>query len=154
LEGKRKQALDDVLALFCSKPTAEIFERSWREDAIFEDPICKCLGYKEYASHWFSMPKLFPTSITKSYRVLLSTTNPNRITYHQEQEYTLRGIGTKKLMVSTVEIDLDEDDMITHLQDKWDGKEQPTNFIIMALRRLNAKTLPLFVSIPSLKKDT
>jgi hypothetical protein len=77
------------------------------------------------------MPKFFPTSITKSYRVLSSTTNPNRITYRQEQEYTLRGIGTKKLMVSTVEIDLDENDMIIHLQDKWNGKEHPTNFIAM-----------------------
>lgn len=77
------------------------------------------------------MPKLFPTSIIKSYRILSSTTNPNRITYHQEQEYTIRGIGTKKLMVSTVEIDLDENDMITHLQNKWNGKEHSTNSIAM-----------------------
>lgn len=74
---------------------------------------------------------MFPTSITKSYRVLSSTHNPNRIVYHQEQEYTMRGFGTKKLVVSTVEIDLDEHDMITHLQDKWNGKEHPTNFIAM-----------------------
>jgi hypothetical protein len=79
------------------------------------------------------VPKLFATSITKSYRILSSTTNPNRITYHQEQEYTFRVIGTKKLIVSTVEIDLDEDDMITHLQDKWNGKEQSTNFIVMVI---------------------
>ena len=55
LEGKRKQVLDDVLEvrqlfqlmetitklpqLFCSRPTTEIFQRSWREDAVFEVSI-------------------------------------------------------------------------------------------------------------------
>jgi len=152
LEGKRKQVLEDTLALFSSKPSLEIFERSWREDATFEDPLSKCHSYPEYAPQWFSLPKLFPTSITKSYRVLSSTTNPNQITYHQEQEYTVRGIGAKKLMVSTVVIDLDDEDRIIHLSDKWNGKDHPSNFVAMALRRLNAKTLPWLVSVPKLKK--
>lgn len=70
---------------------------------------------------------LFPKSVTLSYRVLSSTNNPNRIVYHQEQEYTLRGLGTKKVMVSTVVIELDEEDKIIHLHDKWNGKEHLTN---------------------------
>lgn len=58
LEGRRKQVLEDVLdvsctlllsiisdvpinpQLFSSKPSLEIFQRSWREDAIFEVSPC------------------------------------------------------------------------------------------------------------------
>jgi len=53
LEGKKKRVFEDVLEvcssspalltlivnapqLFCSRPTIEIFEHSWRPDAIFE----------------------------------------------------------------------------------------------------------------------
>lgn len=152
LEGKRKQVLDDVSELFCSRPTIEIFKRSWRPDAVFEDPISKCLGYKEYAPQWFGMPKLFPKSITLSRRVISSTHNPNRIMYQQEQEYTVRGLGTKKVMKSLVVIELDENDMIVHLHDKWNGNDHPTRWGAHALRRLNAMTLPWFVSVPKLDK--
>jgi hypothetical protein len=115
------------------------------------------------------MPKLFPKSVTLAYRVLSSTNNPNRITYYQEQEYTIRGLGIKKVIQSTVVIDLDENDKIIHLHDKWNGEEHPTKWGVLvcyihyrccfhlirylkALRRLNAKTLPWFVSVPKLQK--
>jgi hypothetical protein len=50
LEGKRAQLVQDVMALFQSKPTLEIFKRGWREDAIFEDPIAIATGFKQYAA--------------------------------------------------------------------------------------------------------
>ncbi|PVG04231.1 hypothetical protein CPB86DRAFT_778494 [Serendipita vermifera] len=152
LEGKRKQVVDDVLELFRSKPTVEIFQRSWSPNAVFEDPLSKCVGYAEYAPQWFGMPKLFPKSVTLAYRVLSSTHNPNRITYYQEQEYTVRGLGMKKVVKSTVVIDLDENDNIIYLHDKWNGEDHPTKWGALALRRLNAKTLPWFVSVPKLDK--
>ncbi|CAG7852602.1 SubName: Full=Uncharacterized protein {ECO:0000313/EMBL:CCA75315.1} [Serendipita indica DSM 11827] len=152
LEGKRKQVLEDVIELFCSRPTLEIFQRSWREDAVFEDPLSKCEGYPQYAAQWFGMPKAFPQSVNKLHRVLSSTHNPNRIVYYQEQEYTIRGLGTKKLMKSTVVIELDDDDKIVKLDDKWNSKEHPTNFVAMFFRRLNARTMPWLVSVPKLEK--
>ncbi|KAG8771656.1 hypothetical protein FS842_004036 [Serendipita sp. 407] len=153
LEGKRKQILEDVLELFCSRPTIEIFQRSWSPDAVFEDPLSQCIGYPEYAPQWFGMPKLFPKSVTLNYKVLSSTTNPNRIVYHQEQEYTIKGIGTKKVMKSTVVIELDDQDRIIKLDDKWDGKDHPVRWGALLLRRLNAKTLPWLVSVPKLDKS-
>ncbi|KAG8714536.1 hypothetical protein FRC11_008091 [Ceratobasidium sp. 423] len=150
LDGKRKQVLED---LFSSKPNQDIFHRTWRQDAVFEDPLSKCIGYNQYAPQWYSMPKAFPTSRTLSYKVTSSTTDPRRIVYEQQQEYTIRFIGAKKVMNSTVIIDLDENDRIVKLEDKWNGKDQPTRFGALWLRRLNAVTLPWLVSVPEPKED-
>ncbi|CUA67132.1 hypothetical protein RSOLAG22IIIB_07211 [Rhizoctonia solani] len=153
VEGKRRQVIEDVLNLFSSKPDQDIFYRTWRKDAVFEDPLSKCIGYKQYAPQWYGMPKAFPTSRTLSYKVISSTTEPRRITYEQQQEYTIRFIGTKKIMNSMVVIDLDENDQIVKLEDKWNGNDQPTRFGALWLRRLNAMTLPWLVSVPKPKED-
>jgi len=155
LDGKRRQVVEDCLELFSSRPTLEIFERSWRKDAVFEDPLSKCVGYHEYAPQWFSMPKIFPTSRTLKMNVVASTygpSEPNRIVYEQEQEYTIRFLGHKQVMRSLVVIDLDDEDMIVKLEDKWDGRDQPRRFGSYYLRRLNAKALPWIVKVPTPKK--
>lgn len=74
------------------------------------------------------MPKLFPVSTTLSARVISSTHNPNQIVYEQEQEYTVRGFGSKKLMKSTVVIELDDQDRIVKLDDMWNGNDHPTKW--------------------------
>ncbi|KAG8906839.1 hypothetical protein FRB99_006014 [Tulasnella sp. 403] len=155
LEGTRKQVVEDVMELFCSRPTLEIFRRSWREDATFEfglkDPLSKCEGFDEYAPQWFSMPKLFPKSRTIRANVISSTygpPQPNQIVYEQEQEYTIRFIGTKTVIRSLVIIDLDEHDKIIKLEDRWNGKTHPARFGAYYLRRLNAMALPYLVRVP------
>jgi hypothetical protein len=37
----------------------------------------------------------------------------------QRQKYTVAGIRTSKVMRSLVHVELDENDMITHLEDRW-----------------------------------
>ncbi|QRW12987.1 hypothetical protein RhiLY_11986 [Ceratobasidium sp. AG-Ba] len=153
LDGKRRQIVEDALNLFSSQPSQDIFHRSWRLDATFEDPLSKCIGYKQYAPQWYGMPKAFPTSRTLAYKVISSTENPNRIVYEQKQEYTIRFIGTKKIMDSTVVIDLDENDKVIKLEDKWNGQDQPTRFGTLWLRRLNAVTLPWLVKVPKPREE-
>ncbi|KAG9086391.1 hypothetical protein FRC06_003115 [Ceratobasidium sp. 370] len=97
--------------------------------------------------NWYGLPKAFPVSRTLTYKVISSTGNPNRIVYEQKQEYTIRFINTKKIMESTVVIDLDENDKIVKLEDKWNGQDQPW------LRRLNAITLPWLVKVPKPKEE-
>lgn len=41
--------------LFCGRPTLEILERRWRRDAEFEDTLCKCRGFEEYAPLFFAL---------------------------------------------------------------------------------------------------
>jgi hypothetical protein len=138
----------DILPqLFCSRPTPEIFHRSWRTDAVFEDPFTKCVGYREYAAKWYSMSHQLRKSRI-SHHVISSTYNPDRITYQQEQEYTVHGLGTKKVKRSLVVIELDEQDKIIHLHDMWDGDENPTKWGALGFRRLHGMILPWLVSVP------
>jgi hypothetical protein len=85
-------------------------------------------GYHEYVPQWYGLTKVSSGSETIEYRLLSSTHNPNRITYHQKQQYTLRLVGIKFTLESIVVIELDDDDMITKVEDKWSGNDQPTRF--------------------------
>ncbi|KAJ2917231.1 hypothetical protein MD484_g3168, partial [Candolleomyces efflorescens] len=140
--------MDDLKELYCCRPTREIFERSWRKDAIFEDPFVQCQGFGEYAAQFFAMPKLFSKSETISSRVMSSTNAPNRIIYHQVQKYTFSYIGRTKTIESIIIVDLDEDDKIVRVTDQWNGKELPSWFGSGFLRLLNAKVTPWIVRVP------
>ncbi|KIJ44359.1 hypothetical protein M422DRAFT_30497 [Sphaerobolus stellatus SS14] len=154
LSRARRQVIEDVKELFSGHPSVKIFERSWRRDAVFEDPWSKCIGYREYAAQWFALPKLCSKSERLSFRVLSSTTQPNQIIYAQRQQYTMRLFGTKKIVESLVIIDLDENDKILKLEDKWNGEDQPKRWGAELLRRFNAKATKLLVSVKPLKDKT
>lgn len=77
-----------------------------------------------------------------------STKAPNRIVYHQKQEYTLPIFGKKKVVESIIVLELDEDDKIVSLLDQWGGKELPTSGFTTALRIANAKVTPWLVRVP------
>jgi len=152
LVGKRKEVVRDVLELFCSRPTTDIFERSWRTDAQFEDPLGKCSGYNECVAHWFAMHKLFPKSKTLVADVIKSTHGPgepNQIVIKQKQEYTVWLIGTKQVIKSLVIIDLDENDMIVKLDDKWNASDYPSTFSAYYLARLNTRAMMWFFGTPA-----
>ncbi|QRW12988.1 hypothetical protein RhiLY_11987 [Ceratobasidium sp. AG-Ba] len=124
VEGKRKQIVEDVL------------NRSSKPRNI--PSLLK----------WYGLPKVFSHSRTLMYKVISSTEKPNRIVYEQRQEYTFRLIGTKRAITSIIFIDLDENDKIVRLEDKWNGKDQPVRFGALWLRRLNAVTVPWFIGVP------
>ncbi|KAI5481333.1 hypothetical protein MNV49_004955 [Pseudohyphozyma bogoriensis] len=149
LDGRRKQIVDDSMALFQSKPSLDIFKRGWREDAVFEDPISLATGFKQYSasvSQWFGMPKAFPKSETLAWKVTKS--EPGLLEYEQRQKYTFAGIGTTKEVPSLVHIELDSEDYITRFEDRWNGKPIPAGTIAKGLRNFNAETLPHLVSVP------
>ena len=117
-----------------------------------------------------------------------STHSPNRLVYSQQQEYTVRFLGTKKvecfsyltssaraksrqIIDSIVTVEIGEDGKVTHLmvqythmiecicaneistsafQDQWNGKELPTGFPALFLRRVNARLTPWLVRVPKL----
>jgi len=140
--------MEDLKELYCCRPRLEIFQRSWRQDAVFEDPLVRCEGYEQYAPQWFAMPKVFSQSKTLSSRIMLSTQSPNRLIYSQTQEYTLRFIGKKKRVDSIIVVDLDENDMIIRLEDKWKGAEPPTQYGASFLRQANARVTSWLVKVP------
>ena len=156
IDPKTFQLVRDAQDLFCAKPSVEIFKRSWNPDAIFADPICHAIGFREYAAQWWGMPKAFSESKTLGWELVQST--PEVIEFKQDQHYKVRGLGTVKQMHSLVHIKLDEQGKIRHFEDRWDEKPLPNGSFSMMLRRLNARTMPYIVSVPkegaqSMKKE-
>jgi len=145
-----QRILEDLTELYCCRPTLEIFERSWHRDAEFEDPLSKCRGFDEYAAQWFAMPKVFSRSEQISKRVMSSTNTPNRLIYHQIQEYTTTTylFKKKKTITSIITVDIDENEKIIRLVDQWNGQEMPNWFGASFLRVLNAKVTPWLIRIP------
>lgn len=125
--------------LFGAKPSLEIFKRSWSPDAIFEDPIAHCRGWRQYAAQWWGM-KVFSTSVTKAWRITKDT--PQEIQFAQKQHYGIKRFGFEKTMISTVTMKLDNDGRIIHFQDAWDGKPMPGFWATVSVRRLAAARVP------------
>lgn len=74
-------------------------------------------------------PKAFPQSRTLSLHLHHpSASNPSELVWEQVQEYTIRAIGTKKVVHSLVVVQLDENDMVVKFEDRWDAKELPTRY--------------------------
>ncbi|KAJ7172703.1 hypothetical protein C8R46DRAFT_894566 [Mycena filopes] len=147
LKADHHRVLEDIRALYECRPTPEIFHRSWHPDAVFEDPLSNCKGFREYAAQVRAFPKLFKSSETVTTRVMSSTRTPNRIVFSQTQRYKNRFID--KAISSVVTVDLDDEDKIIRLVDhQWDGKGLPSRFGGGLLRRLNAKMAPLLVHVP------
>lgn len=148
LKEGHERLMKDLIELYCCRPTTEIFQRSWRKDATFEDPFTVCQGYGQYAAQWFAMPNLFSKSRNISTRVMSSTYSPNRLIYYQIQEYTLRFIGHKKRVDSVIIVELDEDNKVAHLADQWQG-QNPLWGCGSLVRRLSARATPWLVRVPN-----
>lgn len=88
--------------------------------------------------------KVFTKSETLAWRLVSSS--PTEILYAQKHVYAK--FGMEKIMHSTVWMKLDDTGRVAHFQDRWDGKDMP-GWWAWGFRRLNALTLPLFMSVPS-----
>jgi len=77
-----------------------------------------------------------------------STNAPNRLIYHQVQEYTTFLFKKKKTIESIIVVDMDENEKIIRLVDQWDGQEMPNWFGASFLRVLNAKVTPWLIRVP------
>ncbi|EAU88187.2 hypothetical protein CC1G_03859 [Coprinopsis cinerea okayama7 len=148
LKPDHQRVLDDLKELYCGRPSVEIFERSFRKDAVFEDPLSRCTGVDEIAAQFFALPKFFSKSETLASRVMSSTAVPNQIIYWQRQEYTARIWGSTKVIESIIVVDLDDDEKIVSLVDQWGGNDLPSWFGASLLRTINAKLMPWVIRVP------
>lgn len=147
LDAQRADMVQDIISLFCSKPSREKLDKHFAPNATFEDPICIAQGlYPEIAAQWFGMPKAFPVSVTEAYTV--TRNEQNLIEYEQRQNYTIAGLGTQKVMYSLVHMELDNNGKIIKFEDRWNGSPQPANAVAKFLRRLNGKSMPKLIAVP------
>ncbi|TFK26441.1 hypothetical protein FA15DRAFT_667530 [Coprinopsis marcescibilis] len=150
ISADHQRIFEDLKELYCCRPTKQIFERSFAKDVTFEDPLSKCAGINQVMSQFFAMPKFFSKSESLGSRVMSSTTLPNQIIFWQQQEYTLRLLGRKKVIESIIVVDLDEEDKIIRLLDQWDGQDLPSWFGSTLVRSMNGKIMPWLVHVPQM----
>ncbi|KAJ3556594.1 hypothetical protein NM688_g1943 [Phlebia brevispora] len=148
VEEKYHDVVHDLQELFCGRPTLAILERRWRRDAVLEDPWSKCVGFGEVAAHFFALSKICSQSERLATRIVSASLKPNRLIFSQTQAYTLRWIGSRKVISSFVVVELDDDLKIIRLVDQWNGEDPPARWYSLWWRILSAKIAPWFVHVP------
>jgi hypothetical protein len=137
----KEAILQNILSLYCCKPSDEIIQTLYTEKSIFEDPISCAKGLSEISSQWYSMPKIFKESVTDSVTFLENESTDRYLCYKLVQTYTFKLLSKKKTMTSQVTLLLDNNNKIIRHQDLWD--EKPLSESFKYFRLLNAKLIKL-----------
>ncbi|KAA6414394.1 MAG: hypothetical protein FRX48_01143 [Lasallia pustulata] len=144
LDEHQKTIVGSVLDLFAGRPSLKKL-RLWADDGVFEDPITKAEGRKQYEPQWYGLQTAFSEIERLSHEV---TDAGNPIAMDLKTRYVLKGIGKEQTIASKILIYYDQSTgKITKLQDKWDG-QLPDSSFKNALRNLNSVTVPTMISVP------
>ncbi|KAI2605337.1 uncharacterized protein GGS25DRAFT_524852 [Hypoxylon fragiforme] len=149
LSADQRLLVGSVLDLFSGNPTLKHLAL-WSPSALFADPITSAAGYDRFAAQWYGLPALFRPIQIQSHRV---TSAGNPIEMQLENRYTLRGpVKTAQTITSVVRISVGGDGRIERLEDRWNDK-LPEGVVSEAFRKLNAMTVPNFVTVPKTEAE-
>ncbi|KAM0326143.1 hypothetical protein ACHAQA_006737 [Verticillium albo-atrum] len=148
LDPHQKVIVGSVLDLFTGNPTLKHLSL-WSKEATFQDPITTAEGYDQFAPQWYGLPALFNPIVLKSHTVI-SAGNPIEIKL--SNSYTVKGIKTEQTMDSIVRIDVGPDGKIVKVEDRWNDNI-PEGVVAQTLRKLNATSVPKFVSVPKNEEE-
>ena len=82
LSPARQALVDDILALYCCKPTVERVKR-YTPDCTYDDQFVYANDRYKMAAQWFALPKLFSLSTTNLLQIV--TDEPGLIQWKYEQ---------------------------------------------------------------------
>ena len=106
----------------------------WQDNAVFEDPITKAEGRKQYEPQWYGLQAVFSEIERLSHQV---TSAGNPIELDLSTRYVVKGIKKEQTINSKVQIHYDKaTGTITSVQDKWDGNLPDSSFKDVSFARL------------------
>ncbi|MCJ1284463.1 hypothetical protein MMC26_003795 [Xylographa opegraphella] len=144
LDEHQKTIVGSVLDLFAGRPSLKKLQL-WDDNGVFQDPITKAEGRKQYEPQWYGLQTAF-SEIERLHHEVTDAGNP--IKMDLKTRYVVKGIGKEQTISSKIQIYLDKSTgKITEVQDKWDGKLPDSSFTNI-FRQLNSVTVPAFVSVP------
>ncbi|CAD6443319.1 3afa8c08-3605-4411-a53b-9eb1655aa8d8 [Sclerotinia trifoliorum] len=159
LSEKQKVVVGSILDLFAGRPSLPKLSL-WAETAIFEDPITKAEGRKQYAAQWYGLQSAFSQIEQISHRV---TNGGNPIEMDLHTRYVVKGLGVEQVIKSKVSIftnggdgkgPLAKEDMsILKVVDAWNGELPGEGVFVKAMRNLNSVVVPAFVSVPKNEEE-
>jgi len=85
LSPTRQALVDDILDLYCCKPTIEKVKR-YTPDCTYDDQFVYANDRYKMAGQWFALPKLFSLSTTNKLQIV--TDEPGLIQWKYEQVCT------------------------------------------------------------------
>lgn len=103
--------------MFAGRPSVKKLSL-WSDNAIFEDPLTKAEGRKQYSAQWYGLAAAFSEIERLSHQV---TSSGNPITLDLKTTYVVKGIGKEQSIASVVKIHT-ENDKITKVEDRWNDQ--------------------------------
>eukprot|EP01118_Nematostelium_gracile_P010411 TRINITY_DN3580_c0_g1_i1.p1 TRINITY_DN3580_c0_g1~~TRINITY_DN3580_c0_g1_i1.p1 ORF type:complete len:184 (+),score=56.39 TRINITY_DN3580_c0_g1_i1:61-552(+) len=147
---QRTALANKVLELYNLRPSEDVYS-NFKETARFQDPLAKAITLGELKSQFNALPSLF-----KQANVLESKINPNYgenlISVDMKVRYVPKLIGKEIMMDSQLLINVDSDNKVTSMEEKWNHQETTKEEdgtwgkFLQSLRRGQAKLTHALVS--------
>ncbi|MCJ1272132.1 hypothetical protein MMC22_012039 [Lobaria immixta] len=133
LDETQQTIVGSILDLFAGRPSLKKLQL-WDDDGVFEDPITKAVGRKQFEPQWYGLQAAF-SSIERLHHEVTDGGNP--IGLDLRTRYVVKGINKEQIIDSKVLIHYDKvTGKITHVQDKWDGKLPDSSFQNVSLAQV------------------
>lgn len=104
LSAARQALLDDILSLYCCKPTVDRVTR-YTSDAIYDDEFSYANDRHKIAGQWFALPTLFHSGESLGHEVIKN--DKNLIQLKNKQQWTLRVLQKSITINHLISLSLD-----------------------------------------------
>ncbi|KAK5991917.1 hypothetical protein PT974_05307 [Cladobotryum mycophilum] len=148
LSPRQQILVGSVLDLFEGHPTLGKLAL-WNPAGLFKDPLAYAEGYDRFAAQWYGLAALFGPIHIQSHQV---TSAENPIELSLSNKYVVKGVGIERTINSVVRIHVNPDGRIEQVEDRWND-QLPEGGIGEFFRKLNAKMVPAFVTVPKTEAD-
>jgi hypothetical protein len=119
LEPRWQKIVDSITNLYSGSASEEDM-KVYAERATYDDPWSYCDTRYKIAGQWYGIPKVMAKSQTLKTEVVES--QPDRIVFKLQQEYTPRVAHFSKAVNSLVTLSLDENEKVKYHKDMWNHK--------------------------------
>jgi len=119
LTPERQKIVDAICSLY-SGSASESDMQVYAAQAVYDDPWSYCNTRYKIAGQWYGIPKMMASTRTLKTENVLS--EPDRIVFKLQQEYTPRVVHFTKPVNSLITLTLDERGKVKYHKDMWNDK--------------------------------
>ncbi|KAI4731858.1 hypothetical protein E4T49_00105 [Aureobasidium sp. EXF-10728] len=145
LEPEREKIVKSICALYSGGASEELMS-VYAEKAVYDDPWSYCDTRYKIAGQWYGIPKVMAKSQTLKTEVVDS--QPDRIIFKLQQEYTPRVVHFSKPVNSLVTLTLDDQGKVKYHKDMWNEKDYSHEGLGKVMKTLNGDHLTKITQPP------
>ncbi|KAG9698280.1 hypothetical protein KCU95_g13404, partial [Aureobasidium melanogenum] len=145
LEPEREKIVKSICALYSGGASEELMQ-VYSDKAVYDDPWSYCDTRYKIAGQWYGIPKVMAKSQTLKTEVVDS--QPDRIIFKLQQEYTPRVVHFTKPVNSLVTLTLDGQGKVKYHKDMWNEKDYSHEGLGKVMKTLNGDHLTKITQPP------